>query len=280
MLRNNRELWLALLAILAITLAYALVTDLLRSIPAAGSLFGHAIGGLGFVLMLITETLYTLRKRSRGARWGRMSNWLQFHIFTGIVGPFMVLLHSSWKFNGLAGVLMLFTVVIVVSGFFGRYIYTAIPRTADGTEVEVGELERQAQAAGAELSHWMSAQPEATRLAANHLAILTELSLMMEGVGSGSGVGLVLQRAFIDWKFRWRWWLAQKSLPQEVRPHAAQLVKLQLRRRELERQLASLVTARRTFGLWYSVHMPIGVALFTLGFIHVAAVLYFITGVR
>src|SRR5512142_654608 len=124
MLRNNRELWAALIAILAITLAYALVTGAQQGIPAAGSLFGHAIGAAGFVLMLMTETLYTLRKRSRVARWGRMSSWLQFHIFTGIVGPYMVLLHSSWKFNGLAGVLMLFTVVIVASGFFGRYIYT------------------------------------------------------------------------------------------------------------------------------------------------------------
>ncbi|MBU4034462.1 MAG: hypothetical protein KKG34_06645, partial [Proteobacteria bacterium] len=35
------------------------------------------------------------------------------HIFTGIVGPFMVLLHSSWQFNGLAGVTLLLTGVIV-----------------------------------------------------------------------------------------------------------------------------------------------------------------------
>jgi hypothetical protein len=86
--------------------------------------------------MLMTEILYSLRKRSRSARWGRMSNWLQFHIFTGLVGPFMVLLHTSWKFNGLAGATTLLTVIIVVSGFIGRYIYTRIPRTLDGLEIE------------------------------------------------------------------------------------------------------------------------------------------------
>jgi cytochrome b561 len=48
----------------------------------------------------------------------------------------MVLLHSSWKFNGLAGATMLLTVVIVISGFIGRYIYTRIPRNLDGIEVE------------------------------------------------------------------------------------------------------------------------------------------------
>jgi hypothetical protein len=136
MLRGNRELWLAILAMLLITAVYGLVTVLTREIPPASELFGHGIGILGFIFMLMTETLYSIRKRSQSVRWGRMSTWLQLHIFTGIVGPFMVLLHSSWKFNGIAGVTTLLTVIIVVSGFIGRYIFTRIPRTLDGLEME------------------------------------------------------------------------------------------------------------------------------------------------
>jgi hypothetical protein len=47
-----------------------------------------------------------------------------------------VLLHTSWKFNGLAGAVTLLTVIIVFSGIIGRYIYTRIPRTLDGLEIE------------------------------------------------------------------------------------------------------------------------------------------------
>jgi hypothetical protein len=136
MLRGNRELWAAFLTGVLITGLYAAVVFFTRQIPAAGEFFGHALGIFGFVLMLMTEVLYSLRKRSRSARWGRMSSWLQFHIYTGLVGPFMVLLHTSWKFNGLAGATTLLTVIIVVSGFIGRYIYTRIPRTLDGLEIE------------------------------------------------------------------------------------------------------------------------------------------------
>jgi hypothetical protein len=100
------------------------------------------MGILGFILMVMTETLYSFRKRSRFARWGKMSNWLQFHIFTGLVGPYMVLLHTSWKFHGLAGATILLTIIIVLSGFVGRYLYTRIPRTADGIEIN-GELSEQ-----------------------------------------------------------------------------------------------------------------------------------------
>ncbi|MBI5944098.1 MAG: hypothetical protein HY864_07000 [Chloroflexi bacterium] len=136
MLRGNRELWWAVGAGILITGVYGAVVFFSRGIPAAGDLFGHGLGIMGFILMLMTETLYSLRKRSRNASWGKMSSWLQFHIFTGLVGPYMVLLHTSWKFNGLAGAVTLLTIIIVLSGIVGRYIFTRIPRTLDGLEIE------------------------------------------------------------------------------------------------------------------------------------------------
>ena len=134
MVGSSKELWFALCTCILIGFGYGVVLFLTQEVPAAGGLFGHIIGVFGFLLMLMTEVLYSLRKRSHSTRWGRMSIWLQFHIFTGIVGPFMVFLHSSWKFNGLAGITLLLSGVIVISGFIGRYIYTRIPRTSDGIE--------------------------------------------------------------------------------------------------------------------------------------------------
>ena len=97
--------------------------------------------------MLMTETLYSLRKRAMRPTRGSMRAWLRFHIFTGIVGSYLVILHSAWSFNGLAGVLTLMTAVVVISGFIGRYIYTAMPRTADGIMVEAQVLQLQLDAA-------------------------------------------------------------------------------------------------------------------------------------
>ncbi|GAB1471244.1 hypothetical protein MASR2M66_21220 [Chloroflexota bacterium] len=143
MLRGNIELWLAFISCILIGAGYGLVIFLTREIPAAGELFGHTLGIVGFILMLLTETLYSIRKRSRRASLGRMSTWLKFHIYMGLVGPFMVLLHTSWKFNGLAGASTLLTFIIVVSGFIGRYVFTRIPRTLDGLEIE-GTLSQEA----------------------------------------------------------------------------------------------------------------------------------------
>jgi xanthosine utilization system XapX-like protein len=141
---GNRGLWLSFLAAILIGAIYALVVFWTRAIPPAGALFGHLLGIVGFVLMLITEFMYSIRKRSRSAAWGSMASWLQFHIFTGLVGPFMVLLHTSWKFNGLAGATTLLTMLIVLSGFVGRYIYTQIPRTLEGIEIDTPAGQSQA----------------------------------------------------------------------------------------------------------------------------------------
>lgn len=182
MLRSFKELWLALLTCVLIAALYGAVVAATRQIPAARGWFGHGLGVLGFILMLSTETLYSLRKRSRTARWGRMSVWLQFHIFTGIVGPFMVLLHTSWKFNGLAGASLVLTGLVVASGFIGRYIYTRIPRTSNGIE----------------------------------------------------DPGLVGQM-----------------------------------------QVSALLNARRLLSVWHVIHIPIGIALFTVAFAHLLGALYY-----
>ena len=146
MFRRNRELWYACAAITAVTAVYLGAYQLQGSLPAASGLVGHGIGVVGLVLMLTTQTLYSIRKLLTDARWGNMASWLRFHIVTGLVGPYMVLLHTAMKFQGLAGLTMLLTVVVVVSGAVGRYIYTttplavAMPAPAPGASSAEGEL--------------------------------------------------------------------------------------------------------------------------------------------
>lgn len=223
--RLNRELWAALAAVMVITLVYLFVTINWASTPAASSLFGHSLGITGFILMLMTETLYSIRKRMRKASWGRMSAWLQFHIFTGLVGPFMVLLHSSWKFNGLAGIVMLLTVVIVASGFIGRYIFTSIPRTIDGVEIEAHTLE-------------------------------SEIAALEEEIQKGQIPGL------------------------DRKPKNKEIQRLVKRKRAIQRQIRSLAISRRMLALWHSVHIPVGLALFSAAFIHIIAAIYYATLLR
>lgn len=138
MFGHRHELWYALVAIVASTALYAFAYLQAAQLPRASSLIGHGIGIVGFILMLTTATLYSLRKLGSDARWGSTAIWLKAHMVTGLVGPYMVLLHTSMRFNGLAGLAMLLTVVVVISGLVGRYIYTRVPRTIDEAEAAAG----------------------------------------------------------------------------------------------------------------------------------------------
>ncbi|HEX5725052.1 MAG TPA: hypothetical protein VFX98_06275 [Longimicrobiaceae bacterium] len=124
--RRPTELWLALGAI---ALATAVYLPLARGgPPPASGLFGHGLGVLGFLLMLFAETAYTWRKHVHREGWGPMRRWLQAHVFTGLVGPYLVLLHTAFEFRGLAGVVALLVLVVVASGVVGRFAYTAVPK--------------------------------------------------------------------------------------------------------------------------------------------------------
>ncbi len=254
---RNRELILAFLAVFLVGGLYGAVA-ITSGVPRAGHLLGHSLGALGFVLMLATETLYSLRKRAMRRARGRMSEWLQFHIFTGIVGPFLVLLHSAWSFRGLAGVVTLMMGIVVASGFIGRYIYTAVPRTPEGAILEAGELER------------LIGQAEAAlRLAAGEPAAA--------GRTPSTGILLVLGRRPGELLDAWRRWRARRRLDPAARAATARIDEMQNRLAELRRQVASLATARRLLAAWHTIHIPLGMALFVAAFYHVGAGLYYVT---
>ena len=263
-IRLDDELVLAALFMTGITGVYLAVT-LLLGVPAASGLFGHSIGVLGFVLMLATETLYSLRKRARRRPWGRMSHWLKFHIFTGIVGPYMVFLHTSFKFQGLAGVTLLLTGMVVASGFFGRYIYTAVPRTADGALLERAELERQLAAAEA---------------AVRRVQTATGAPRPPADAGLAGGSVILLGRAFAEWRDARRAWSRRRKLSAQGRAAQARIDAIIHRKNQLERQIRALAAARRLMAIWHTLHVPLGLTMFSVAIVHIGAAMYYATLLR
>lgn len=252
---KNLELWLAVIVIVIISTVYVQVATR-TSIPSASGFFGHSLGVIGFVLMLMTEVLYSIRKRYQLARWGKLQNWLSFHIFTGIVGPFLVLLHSSWKFNGLAGILTLFTVVIVLSGFVGRYFYTAVPRSTDGAVLEEVQISAMISDSLSSIRALVDKNPE----------MKDEIGLMPDFSNDG--------RRFKPSKKVLKQQILRLGMPPE---EADELYRLYLRQAQLQSQLSSLDRSRRLLAIWHTLHVPFGLAMFLIALVHIIATLYYAT---
>jgi uncharacterized membrane protein SirB2 len=127
-------------------------TDLHPLLRPSG-LVGNLLGVAGVSLMVVMH-VYTLRKKARWmSRLGSPTIWLEFHIFCGVLGPVLITLHTSFKFNGLISVAYWSMVIVVLSGFVGRYLYVRIPRSirgiGDSTTCEFGfAADRRSQGTG------------------------------------------------------------------------------------------------------------------------------------
>ncbi|HMS97567.1 MAG TPA: hypothetical protein PLQ57_04575 [Saprospiraceae bacterium] len=104
-------------------------------------IYGHGLGIIGTLLILIGVFGYMARKRYRIlSRIGVLKHWLEFHIFLCTLGPIMILFHTSFKFGGIVSISFWSMVAVVASGVIGRFIYLQIPRTIQGRELSIAEI--------------------------------------------------------------------------------------------------------------------------------------------
>ena len=262
--RRPVELMASLLIVVVVTILYILAAQ--GGLPRPSGFLGHSLGIMGFSLMICAETLYSLRKRSSVLR-GRTSVWLQVHIVMGIVGPYLVLLHSAGRFQGVAGLVMLMTVLVVISGFVGRYIYTAVPRTHDGAVLAVRALEDELNRDAAELQ-----ELGLNRLKPEALAEAT--------ARPPHGWPLIFARPWLARRQRSRIRRALKSFREVDQNQAKRIENVLMDRYQLLIMVQSLPLTRRMMAIWHMVHVPMGVAMFTLAVFHVVGALYFSTFMR
>ncbi len=92
------------------------------------------LGWIGISLMVLMN-VYSLRKRFRFTHnWGKLSLYLNFHIFCGLMGPTLIFFHCGLKVRGLVGISFWSMIVSLTSGIIGRYLYAQLSSQRDDLE--------------------------------------------------------------------------------------------------------------------------------------------------
>lgn len=87
-----------------------------------GSLEGSVLGIVGASLLLV-PLAYSVGKRVLRVRGRALRAFLDIHIFAALVGANLAVVHTGHKFDNPLGVLLTAVMlVVVVSGFVGRYL--------------------------------------------------------------------------------------------------------------------------------------------------------------
>jgi len=113
----------------------------------AGSLWGGVLGVSGSLLMMV-PLAYLVIKRVKPlnnlvTRHVSMPTLLAVHIYCGILGSILVILHTGHKFDsGLGIALTGVTITAVISGFVGRYVLSYVRREVKDKQGELAELNK------------------------------------------------------------------------------------------------------------------------------------------
>ncbi len=108
--------------------------------------------GFGAAALVLANLAYLARRNLRLA-WipGSLRGWMTSHVATGIGALLLVLVHGAMDprstVGGHAAWAMAF---LVLTGAIGRYLYSFVPRAANGRELELDEVRSQLAALSAE----------------------------------------------------------------------------------------------------------------------------------
>ena len=215
----------------------------------AGSLLGGILGCTGSLLMMVPFVYMVIKRipylRIRIVKRIPMRTLLAWHIYAGVIGPILVLLHTGHKFESALGIALTgMTLIVVVSGFIGRYLMSFFSQ-------EIREKK--------ELLKNLRDEYEAFRKQ------LQENSVVAEQVGLLQN----FKSRFVTWAFSWG-----QGSSQNVSP-SIRVMRLTEAIADLEYAIISHENIKRIFGIWLKCHIVISLVLYLLLGLHIWAGIYF-----
>lgn len=158
--------------------------------PAFPGSFAGGMLGIAAAFFIFVPLMYLVIKRVKSIKtWVTqrvsMSRLLLWHVYAGVVGPILALLHSAHRFDSTLGVALVFLMLIVViSGFVGRYLLSHISSGIRAKTTLRNDLYQEFQRASSALSHQEQGD-QVARLTNTHTPLLPAISMASwQGISS------------------------------------------------------------------------------------------------
>lgn len=229
----------------------------------AGDAIGYNLGLIGGLMMLLL-LVYSARKNFKFMhRLGAMRWWFAFHISLGIIGPLLVIAHSTLSLHSInATVAFISMIMVALSGVVGRFIFRHVSYDMSEKQITIQELLEDVIAKEGETRSVVSQFPnsEEALKTFRHTAFVKETDFWTK------------TKRFLFLPFIARKLLYDILPKSEKSPEAAQA------RRIVQTYTSAVVAASRLamwkqlFSLWHLIHIPFLWLLLISGFVHVIAV--------
>jgi hypothetical protein len=105
---------------------------------------GLSSGIIGMVLFVLNLGYLVRRQLVTVPGLGSLRSWMDAHVLTGLTGACLIALHSAMAPASALGTLAVVAMTVTVAtGIIGRTIYMQIPRSLEGRELELGQVQDQ-----------------------------------------------------------------------------------------------------------------------------------------
>ncbi|MEM7368072.1 MAG: hypothetical protein AAF587_05685 [Bacteroidota bacterium] len=216
--------------------------------------YGHGIGILGTLMILIGVVLYIARKRYNFlAKLIRLKYLLEFHIFLCTLGPILVLFHTAFKFGGIVSIAFWSMVAVVLSGVIGRFIYIQIPHSIEGRILTLGEVK--------------DLKNNLTQKLKESFSLDDTLLAMVVGITDDDNIPHAKQSMKTLRKT-----LKEKQVPKQDRVSIMSMIKEEI---SLSSKIARLEYMQKLFKYWHVAHLPFALIMLIIVVIHVGVTLAF-----
>lgn len=236
-----------------------------------------AVAGGTAMLLLFA---YPLRKYSRVMqRLGRMKFWFWWHLSLGILGPWLILIHSGFRVGSLnAGVALYSMCIVVASGVVGRFMYVRVRRGLDGERSTLEDLRERAGMVESEVRSRLHFAPDVEAA-----VVAFEERELRARPGWATWLRQVLllplQQQYTAWRCRAALRARLRDLasrqgwtPEEHRRRLRRSRKLVDRYLDAVVRVAQYTAFERLFALWHLAHLPFIYLLVISAIVHVIAV--------
>jgi len=231
-------------------------------------LYGHGMGILGSIVIIIGVFGYMARKRIRiFMRVGVLKYWLEFHIFLCSLGPVLILFHTTFKFGGIVAISFWSMVAVVMSGIIGRFIYVQIPRTLEGRELSLNEINNLKDNVEFDLQKRFKIDQEIINRIEERLKLRVDVSKMSFISGIFSRLSFeknILNEINVLLKSQD---LSKKSRRKVLKLFNSEIV--------LNRRIEWLSTMQNLLRYWHVLHLPFALIMLIIMIIHVGIAVTF-----
>jgi len=221
-------------------------------------------------MMILGVATYMIRKRKpRLVGFGYLKHWLEFHIFLCSVGPVLILYHTSFKFGGIVSVSFWSMAAVVLSGVVGRFIYIQIPRSIQGNELEIEDINMMS----ANLTAKLKSEFGINGIISERLESISFIH-QYENLSLGKSIILIFKDYF-------RSLLLLRKIYKEIdymnlaKRKANRIKDLVKSKIVFQRKIGMLRTMQKFFKYWHILHLPFAIIMFVIMFIHVIITILF-----